>query len=88
MKANEAPAFPDLPFREHLTDWLMSVGPVFAGGMGQVGVPHSEIRAWALNIGVQFDGSEAEWLHRMSAEYAGEIARSDDKNAAAPFVAD
>lgn len=64
----------------------MSVGPVFESGMGQLPVPHTEIQAWAANTCLRFDGAEAEWLHRMSAEYAGEMARSDGKNTAAPFV--
>jgi len=87
-RANVEPDFPDLPFRSHLTEWLMSVGPVFDGAMGPIPVPHSEIRAWAMNIGMTFNGAEGEWLRTMSSEYAGEITRSDGKNTQAPFVAE
>lgn len=63
----------------------MRVGPVAEGAMGPVALPHSEIKAWAENIGLRFYGSEAEWLHKMSAAYAAEISRASGKDASAPF---
>lgn len=77
-----------MSFREYLTEWLMSVGPVLGGGMGPVAVPHSELLAWAANTGLDFRGAEAEWLNKMSAAYAQEIGRSDDADASAPFTKD
>lgn len=84
-KAGEAAEFPDLPFRAHLTEWLMDVGPIMQGGMGAAAVPHGELQAWAANIGLTFEGAEAEWLHKMSAAYAAEVANADGKDTPQPF---
>jgi len=75
---------PDLMGWPHLAEWLLRAGPVFQGGMGPVAVPHSELKAWAENIGLRFEGIEAEWLHKMSAAYAAEINRANGKDVGAP----
>ena len=75
-----------MPFRGHLIDWLQSVGPIWEGGTSSSAVPHSEIKAWAENIGLTFEGAEAEWLYKMSGAYADELSRSSDKDTAAPYV--
>ena len=84
-RANEKPDFPELPFRAYLVEWLMDVGPVMQGGMGPVALSHLEIRAWADNVGLRFDGDEPQWLQKMSAVYAGELSESSGKNTPQPF---
>lgn len=82
----EEPQFPELLMREHLLEWLASLGWVRSSGMGGAqAIPHTELRAWALNCGVEFEGSEADWLYQMSAAYAGELSRSNDTTAHAPY---
>jgi len=54
--------------------------------MSTVGVPHTEIKAWADNVGHVLVGTEAEWLNKMSIEYAHELQRSSDKDTVAPFI--
>lgn len=84
-KGKEDPQFPDIDPNEYLAEWLGELGWCLSNGMGVVGIPHTEIRAWADNIGLRFRGVEAAWLHAMSAAYAAEIGRSDDKDVSAPF---
>jgi len=84
-RANEEAEFPQLPFRDHLADWLLEVGPVMKTGMGPVALSHLELRAWADNVGLTFEGNEAEWLQKMSDVYASEIAKSDGKDTPQPF---
>jgi hypothetical protein len=52
---------------------------------GPVAISQAEIQAWAVNTNVTFYGLEADWLARMSAAYAAEILRSNDKNTASPM---
>lgn len=81
------PEFPPVPpSHEFLTDWIFRVGPVLHSGMGPVPLPHTEIRAWALNTGEEFHGLEAEWLQRMSQAYAAELQRSSGEDVAAPWT--
>ena len=63
----------------------MDVGPVMQGGMGSVALSHLEIQAWAANVGLEFEGDEAQWLQKMSAFYANELAESNGKNTPQPF---
>jgi len=84
-RAGEEPDFPDLPFRAYLAEWLLEVGPVMQGGMGPVALSHLEIQAWAANVGLEFEGNEAQWLQKMSAAYAGEVSKSNEKNTVEPF---
>ena len=53
--------------------------------MGVGPVPHTELRAWALNQGIEFSDSDAEWLYAMSSAYADELTNSDDKNTPIPY---
>ena len=85
MRANEEPEFPELPFRIHLAEWLLDVGPVMQTGMGSVALSHLEIQAWAANVGLEFEGDEAQWLQKMSEVYANELAESNGKNTPQPF---
>jgi len=55
------------------------------GGMGPVALSHLEIQAWAANIGLTFEGNEAQWLQKMSAVYAGELLASDGTDTPQPF---
>ena len=84
-RANEEPDFPELPFRGYLVEWLLEVGPVMQGGMGPVALPHLEIQAWAANIGLTFEGNEAQWLQKMSAVYAGELSESSGTDTSQPY---
>ena len=84
-RAEEDAEFPELPFRAHLTEWLLEVGPIMQGGMGPVALSHSEIRSWAANVGLKFEGDEAMWLQKMSAAYAGEISESNGNDTPQPF---
>ena len=84
-RANEEPDFPELPFRAYLAEWLFDVGPVMQSGMGPVALSHLEIQAWAANVGLEFEGDEAQWLQKMSAVYAGELSESDGKDTPQPF---
>ena len=84
-RANEEPDFPELPFRGYLVEWLLEVGPVMQGGMGPVALSHLEIQAWAANIGLTFEGNEAQWLQKMSAVYAGELSESNGTDTPQPF---
>lgn len=86
IKNKEDPEFPDLSYRAFLSVDLLSVGPTMSTGMGIVGLSHSELSSWAANIGHEFEGTEAEWLVKMSDAYAAELARSDDMDTPAPFV--
>lgn len=83
--ANQVAQFPNLTMRGHLVVDLQSIGYAMQSEMGNVAVSHSELRAWACNTGVRFEGAEAEWLNKMSEAYAIELARSSDKDTAAPF---
>ena len=83
-RANEEPDFPELPFRGYLVEWLLEVGPVMQGGMGPVALSHLEIQAWAANIGLTFEGNEAQWLQKMSAVYAGELSESSGTDTSQP----
>lgn len=56
-------------------------------GLGQVAIPHSEIRAWALNTETPLAWFEAEWLNTMSAAYAAEMQRSHGEGVSGPFEA-
>lgn len=77
--------FPTLPFRPYLTDWLLDLGLVAQTMNGLVAVPHTELQAWAINVGLVFEGAEAEWLNKMSAAYAAELTASSGKDAAQPY---
>jgi hypothetical protein len=74
-----------LLFRGYLAEWLMDAGPVMQGGMGPVALSHLEIQAWAANVGLTFEGNEAEWLQKISGAYAGELSESNGKNTPQPF---
>jgi len=63
----------------------MDLGPVMQGGMGALAIPHSELQAWASNVGLTFVDAESEWLNKMSAAYAAELSASSGKNTAQPF---
>jgi len=84
-RANEEPEFPELLFRRHLAEWLFDVGPVMQGGMVPVALSHLEIQAWASNVGLEFEGDEAQWLQKMSGVYASELFESNGKNTPQPF---
>ena len=84
-RANEEPDFPELPFRGYLAVWLLDVGRVMLGGTGPVALSHLEIQAWAANIGLTFEGNEAQWLQKMSAVYAGELSESNGTDTPQPF---
>jgi len=84
-RANEEPEFPELPFRRHLAEWLFDVGPVMQGGMGPVALSHLEIQAWASNVGLEFEGDEAQWLQKMSAVYTDELSKSGGKDTPQPY---
>ena len=84
-RANEEPDFPELPFRGYLVEWLLEVGPVMQGGMGPVALSHLEIQAWAANIGLTFEGNEAQWLQKMSAVYSAELSESNGTDTSQPY---
>ena len=85
-RANEEPEFPELPFRGHLTEWLFDVGPVMEiPGMGSVALSHLEIQSWAANIGLTFEGNEAQWLQKMSAVYSAELLASSGTGTSQPY---
>jgi len=84
-RREEDAEFPELPLRAYLAEWLMDIGRVMQGGMGPVALSHSEIRAWAANVGLKFEGDEAMWLQKMSAAYAGEISESNGNDTPQPF---
>jgi hypothetical protein len=72
-------------FRAHLVEWLLDAGAVMQGGMGPVALSHLEIQAWAANVGLAFDGNEAEWLQKISDAYVSELSESNGKNTPQPF---
>lgn len=82
----EEPQLPDVDPNEHLTQWLAELGFYQPTGQGVIGLPHTEIRAWAENIGLRLHGMEAAWLAEMSRAYANEVSRSEGKNAKAPYT--
>jgi len=84
-RANEEPEFPELPFRAYLVEWLMDIGRVMQGGMGPVALSHLEIQAWAANVGLMFEGNEAQWLQKMSECYADELSKSSGNDTPQPF---
>jgi hypothetical protein len=53
--------------------------------MGPVALSHLEIQAWAANVGLRFEGDEAQWLQKMSGVYASELFESNGKNTPQPF---
>jgi len=73
-------------YRAYLLDWLYDLGPGYPGATGMVGLPHTEIRAWAKNIGLKLKGGEAEWLHKLSLAFVTEMHRSDGKDTEAPYT--
>lgn len=85
-RGDDLPEFPDVPMRAYLVEWLLDLGCVQQGGMSTSGLSHSEIRAWADNIGMKFRDNDAHILHRMSDAYAAELTASDDKDRAAPYI--
>jgi len=54
-------------------------------GMGPVALSHLELRAWSLNINLEFEDDEAQWLQKMSDSYANEISNSNGNNTPQPF---
>lgn len=63
----------------------MSVGPVLSGGNGPTALTHMELNAWAYNTGIEFEGSEANWLIDMSSAYLSEFNKSDNANTISPL---
>lgn len=56
----------------HLVRWLQELGWCMANGMGLVGLPASEIRAWACGCGHKPNPLEFESLAAASRAYANE----------------
>ncbi len=80
-------AEPPLPplVAQHVYDWLMEVGPVEAGGMGQVPLSWTAIRDWAGLTFKRLTAWEARLLRRLSAEYLTESHAAEDHNRPAPW---
>lgn len=50
----------------YITDWLMEIGPLVSGGMGEAPVGWQDMAAWSEMIGVELDPWEARSIRRLS----------------------
>lgn len=68
----------------HIIDYLMDAGPMVSGGA----LPHSEIRAWMLNAGVQLCPWELQTIRRLSLVYADTHYQASDPAMPPPYQAE
>ncbi len=71
---------------QHVYDWLMQVGPVEAGGMGQVPISWATIHAWSALTFTRLSSWEARMLRRLSSDYLAEIHAAEDHTRPAPWA--
>jgi hypothetical protein len=69
----------------YLYDLLMQVGPVEAGGMGQVPIGWTTIRNWSELTFTRLSAWEARTLRRLSGDYLAELHAAEDHNRPAPW---
>lgn len=69
----------------YLVGYLYEVGPVMAGGMGEVPLSHTELRSWQDNTGIELESWEVRAMSRLSKEYLSESNKATKHDAPAPW---
>lgn len=73
---------PELPWGGYLLDALDGLGYCRSG---PVPVGYPELESWARMTGVELTAWEAETLHHLSTAYVGQLTKSRDPRADAPY---
>lgn len=69
-----------------LADFLLSVGPTMAGGMGEVPLTAQELGEWSDRTFTQLTAWEFESILKASSAYASEKYAAKDAGRAAPYA--
>lgn len=72
---------------QHITERLMEIGLVEAGGMGPAPLSWREIEAWQRATGVHLAPWEAKLIRRLSADYISEGRAAESENCPPPWRA-
>lgn len=84
MKDTDGPIFwPPNP-AEHITDWLMEIGPT----MGDRVVTEQELVAWQSNSGIELDAWESRTIRRLSRAYLAQHYAAEEPDCPQPFTSD
>lgn len=70
----------------YLTDWLMEVGPIVSGGMGQAPIGWGDLTNWQQLTGVSLNPWEARTLRKLSQDFLSQKSVSNEANCPAPYV--
>ena len=81
----EEPLWPPNP-AEYLTNWLIEIGPVYAGAAGPVEIPWGELESWQRQTGIELDAWEARTIRRLSAVYVVQSYDARKPNCPQPYV--
>ena len=85
-KDGKTPTYPPLTLCPHLASYLFDAGPSMPGAMGNVPLPHSEIKAWQDNTGIELSAWEASTLRRLSSDYLASAQAAEKPTCKPPFV--
>lgn len=80
------PSTPPTPFGAYLVGYLLDAGTFCANGMGRTPLPHSEIRAWQANAGIELSPWEASTLRQLSAEYVAMAQAAEEPDCKPPMA--
>ncbi|MES2685489.1 MAG: hypothetical protein V4706_01640 [Pseudomonadota bacterium] len=67
-------------------DYLFDAGAFVSSGMGRAPLPHSEIKAWQDNTGIELTAWEASTLRTLSAEYVAGAHAAEDPDCKPPYA--
>ena len=70
---------------EHVTDWLLEIGPTSISGMGEAPVSWETIDAWQRLTGIELDPWEARTIRRLSSAYVGQRYEARKPNCPPPY---
>lgn len=79
------PSYPEIAAGAHLVGYLYEIGPTLSGGMGDIAITHTELRAWQDNVGIELQPWEVQLLRTLSAAYLDQLHKATDPNCKPPF---
>lgn len=84
IRKGEAVHVPPNP-AEHITDWLMDIGPTIPTGMGPEPISWEAINAWCDRIGIELDAWEARTIRRLSRVFIAQQNEARKPSCPAPY---
>jgi hypothetical protein len=72
----------------YLVAYLFEIGPIFAGGMGEVGLPHYEIESWQRLSGIELQPWEVKVLRSASIAYAKQAQLAIKPECMPPWISE